>query len=406
MYVHDPSRVRVGGPLAPYAAGFRAELVRSGYRPSSTSEQLWLMAHLSRWLAGEGLDPAGLTGQVFARFMLVRRATRRRLVGARAGLALLSYLRGLGVVPGPADAVVTPQQQLLDAYRGYLVSERGLVEGSVRLHMPIAAAFVAALADPVGEALRDLSVGQVVTFVNAQTRCRSVGYARRVASVTRSLLRFLLAHGRVGRDLRPAVLPVAGWRLSGLPGRMDPQQVTAIVDGCDRGTPAGRREYAILLMLARLGLRACEVATLSLDDVDWRAGELTIAGKGGRSDRLPLPCDVGEALAGYLHDGRPGCSVRTLVVSLRAPLRAITASGVRSVVHRACARVGLAPVGAHRLRHTLASELLAAGASLPEIGQVLRHTNIATTTIYAKVDRVALACLARPWPLPVTGDAA
>src|SRR5262249_45470396 len=236
-----------------------------GYRPSSAEGQLQLMAHLSRWLVSEDMDATGLTPQVFERFLLVRRATHRRLVGARAGLALLGYLRGLGAAPSPAGGAATPPaRQLLDAYRGYLVRERGLVEGSVRLHMPVAAAFLAALAGPVGDALCDLSAEQVVRFMREQTRGRSVGYARRVASVTRSLLRFLLAHGWVCRDLRSAVLPVAGGKLSGLPRRPAPEQVTAIIGGCDRGTRAGRREYAIVLMLARLGLRACEVAALGL----------------------------------------------------------------------------------------------------------------------------------------------
>jgi site-specific recombinase XerD len=200
-------------------------------------------------------------------------------------------------------------------------------------------------------------------------------------------------------DLAPVVPAVASWKLASLPRRLPAATVAAVVNGCDRGTEAGCREYAIVLMLARLGLRVTEVAALTLDDIDWRAGELTIHGKGGRSDNLPLMWDVGEALADYLRARRPQCAARTVFVTAYAPRRALTASAVRAVVYHACARAGVERAGPHRLRHSLASDLLAAGSSLHEIGQVLRHQNAVTTAIYAKTDRKALAVLARQWPL-------
>ncbi len=213
----------------------------------------------------------------------------------------------------------------------------------------------------------------------------------------RALLRFLHIHGLIAEPLAEAVPSVAR-RREDLPRALPAGQVKLLMDGCDRGTPTGRRDYAIGLMLARLGLRRCEVAALSLDDIDWRAGEIVVHGKGSRIDRLPLPCDVGEAIVEYLRDGRPRVADRAVFINAHAPLCGITAPCVTDVVRYACMRAGIAPVGAHRLRHTLATELLRHGAGLVEIGQVLRHQDQTTTVIYAKVDRAALSPLALPWP--------
>jgi integrase/recombinase XerD len=205
--------------------------------------------------------------------------------------------------------------------------------------------------------------------------------------------------------LAPAVPSVAGWRLASLPRALDAAHVERLLASCDRTTAVGRRDFAVLTLLWRLGLRSFEVAGLSLDDIDWHAGELTIRGKGSVSERLPLPDDVGRALVDYLHMGRPGGSCRELFLRARAPRRGIKAVGVRSVVHHACDRAGLARLGAHRLRHTVASDLLRAGTPLDQIAQVLRHKSVASTAIYAKIDRASLRTLARPWPLEA-GDVA
>jgi site-specific recombinase XerD len=192
---------------------------------------------------------------------------------------------------------------------------------------------------------------------------------------------------------------VAGWRLSALPKRLEPEQVDALLDSCDRSTSIGRRDLAILTVLARLGLRAGEVAALSLEDIDWRAGELVVHGKGNRSERLPLPHDVGDAIVGYLRDGRPATAQdRAVFVRVRAPHHRVSSGAVTYVVEAAALRAGLGLVHAHRLRHTAASEMLRCGATLEEVGQVLRHRHAATTAIYAKADRNALRQIARPWP--------
>jgi site-specific recombinase XerD len=199
---------------------------------------------------------------------------------------------------------------------------------------------------------------------------------------------------------------VAGWRLSDLPKGLEQAQLRRLLGSCDRRTPTGRRDYAILLLLARLGLRAGEVARLSLDDIDWRRGEITVLGKANRAERLPLPADVGAAIAAYLRHGRPGTAVgRSAFVRVRAPHRVLTTGGVTMVVCDAARRAGLGRMYAHRLRHTAATAMLRAGSPLAEVGQVLRHRSALTTAIYAKVDRDALVVLARPWPVGNSDDA-
>jgi integrase/recombinase XerD len=400
--VRGPSVVRVKGPLAPYARGFGAHLVGRGYTPSSAEDQLRLMAHVSRWLAGWSGEPAALTPQAVERFLGARRASYVKLTSRRALVPLLGYLRGLGVVPEPDPALVdTPVERLLADYRDWLVRERGLAAGSVRLRERVARLFLAERSEPIELALGRLQAGEVTAFVLAQCRSgrRGVSSAKTLTSGLRSLLRFLHVAGWVPVPLAQAVPSVAGWRLGSLPRALEAEQVERLLESCDRSTALGRRDFAILTLLSRLGLRGFEVAALSLEDIDWRAGELTIRGKGARTERLPLPHDVGETLVDYLRSGRPRVTCREVFVRARAPHCAICAAGVRSVVHHACDRAGMPRIGAHRLRHTVASELLRAGAPLQQIAQVLRHSSLASTAIYAKVDRAALRTLARPWPL-------
>jgi site-specific recombinase XerD len=252
--------------------------------------------------------------------------------------------------------------------------------------------------------LWELSPADVLAFLLVETGRRSRKSAKLLVSALRSLLGFWHVQGLIARPLAGAVPSVAGWRLQGLPRALDAGQVRALLDSCDRASVGGIRDLAILTMLVRLGMRSGEVAALTLDDVDWRAGELVVRGKGQRLERLPLPGDVGEALAVYLRDGRPpGLASREVFVRIKAPLRALTTGGVTQVVVSASKRAGIGEVTAHRLRHTAATELLRQGAGLQEIAELLRHRSLLTTAIYAKVDRERLRELARPWP---TGGAA
>ena len=214
----------------------------------------------------------------------------------------------------------------------------------------------------------------------------------------RALLRFLYLRGCTATPLATAAPRTVGWRDRGPSRGLTTEQMAGLLASCDRRTNTGRRDFAILTVLARLGLRANEVATLRLEDVDWRAGEITVHGKGNRTDRLPLPVDVGQAIADYCRRGRPRVASRALFVQARAPYAGLTSTAVSKVVQAACRRAGLPEVGAHRLRHTAAASLRRAGAPLFEIGQLLRHQHAVTTAGYARDDEAALAELTRRWP--------
>jgi integrase/recombinase XerD len=398
--MRDPSRVRVVGPLAPFQAGFAGELAESGYRRASAALQLRLMAQVSAWLVREGLDVGALSPAAVERFWAERRAAGYTdYVSPRALVPLLEYLRGLGLIP-EASSRVTAVEGLLERYRAYLIAERGLTAATARGYADAVRSFLAGRVDAAGELeLEGLAAADVLAFVLAECPRRRRGSAKLIVTALRSLLGFLHVEGLVARPLAGAVPSVAGWRLTGLPRALEADQVRTLLASCERETPPGRRDYAILLLLVRLGLRRGEVAALALDDIDWRAGELVVRGKGPRVERMPLPADAGAAVADYLRHGRPATvEGRPVFARVRAPHRALTPGGVTQVVVSAARRAGLEPITAHRLRHTAATELLRAGAPLVEIGQLLRHRSQLTTAIYAKVDRDALRALARPWP--------
>jgi integrase/recombinase XerD len=400
--VNDPSRVRVSGPLAAYRDGFAEELARQGYTAGSAQRQVQLMAHLSRWLDSRGLGAAGLTGDRAREFLPVRRADGYTLELSERGMApLLGYLRGLGVTPVPPEPAARTEAELLaEDYRRYLVSEQGLARDTVRAYLGTARLFLCQReAQPGGLDLENLTAGQVTGFVVEQCRARRVAAAKVLVTGLRSLLRYLYWAGLTAdRQLAPAVPTPSGFAGGSLPRGLEEDAVTALLGSCDRDTAVGRRDFAILTLLARLGLRAGEVAVLTLDDLDWHRGEITVRGKGSRTDRLPLPADIGEAVADYLQHGRPRTACRAVFLRVRAPMGGLSRSGIGDVVMHACERAGLPRVGPHRLRHSAATAMLRGGASLAEVGQVLRQARAATTAIYAKVDRTALRALARPWP--------
>jgi site-specific recombinase XerD len=416
------SRVDVVGPLEPYQVGFEVALADMGYTPLSAANQVRLMRHLSVWLEARDLGTADLAPVVVQEYLARRRADGYTCWLSLRGLApLLTYLRGLGVAPDPVPRVPSgPVDVVLERYRRFLVEERGLVPTTVRYYLADARRFVTAFLDAEGSWLAGLDAADVIRFVVGECGRRSIGSAKILVTVMRSLLRFLLLDGVVAADLSGAVPAVAGWRGSHLPKGVTSATTVALMASCGLprrapGRPrlgqrakdrppldvprlASRRDRAILLLLARLGLRAAEVARLRLDDVDWRRGELVVRGKGRRDERLPLPTDVGEAVVGYLRHDRPSAAERALFLNVRVPYSPVTSAAVQKVVVAAAGRSGLAGVSAHRLRHTMATQMLQAEASLAEVGQVLRHRSAATTAIYAKVDRGRLAELAMAWP--------
>jgi site-specific recombinase XerD len=381
--------------------GFADELARLGYTPGSALHQLWLAAHLSRWLAGEGLPARALTPPVVERFLDARRTAGYSVYWTVPALApLLEYLGRLGVVGEPAAGPVSEVEALLGRYRRYLLVERGLAVSTVAVLVRAVRPFLAGRAAEGGLDLATLTAAEVAAFMLTVAEEGRRAWAATLASAMRSLLRFLHVDGMVSGSLVGAVPTVASWQLAALPRGLEADQVNRLVAGCDRRTVTGRRDLAMILLMVRLGLRAGEVADLTIDDVDWRTGEIVVRGKGGRCERIPLPADVGRALAGYLRRGRPPTAQgREMFVRLLAPHRRLTSGAVSMAVRTAARRAGLEPIGAHRLRHTAATRLLSAGAPLAEIGQLLRHRKASTTAIYAKVDRLALRRLARPWPM-------
>ncbi|KDA41657.1 site-specific integrase [Frankia sp. BMG5.23] len=393
--------VRVVGPLESYAAGFVEELRRLGFTPFATRDQLRLAAHLSRWMADRGTEVTGLSSTVTEEFLQVRRAAGyAQWLTPKALEPLLGYLRSLGAAPPPRAATAgSAVDSLLARFRDYLLGERGLGAESAEDYVALVRPFVAVRAGPDGALnLAGLTRGDVAGFVLDTARVRPAKSVQRAASALRGLLRFLHYDGLVP-DLLVDAVPKVADRREQLPRFLEPDEAARLLASCDQATTAGRRDLAMMTLMTRLGLRAGEVATLSLGDLDWRRGEVIVRGKGGRVDRLPLPVDVGEAVAGYLRDGRPTTALdRRVFIRVKAPHRGLTSTGVTQAVIAAGRRAGLGPVTAHRLRHTAATGMLRAGSPLAEVGQVLRHRRPGTTAIYAKVDREALRALARPWP--------
>jgi site-specific recombinase XerD len=357
------------------------------------------LGQVGLWLSRLGLDARDLDEERLEQHLSdLRSAGRRRVAGPRGMVPLLTFLREAGVVPA-VQVSASPAESLLERYRSWMESERGLSASTVLRYENTARRFLAEQAMPGGVfAPAGLSGADVNAFLLRECARVSAGSAKGRVAELRSLMRFLHLHDVTAIKLGGAVPPVGGWRLASVPPAMAPGDVQRLLEHTSRQGPAGVRDYAILMLVGRLGLRSIEVARLLLDDVDWRCGEIVVRGKGRREDRLPLPADVGEALVAYLSGARPGARSRHLFLTCKAPRGPIRADLVGDVVERACLRAGLPRVGPHRLRHALAADMLRHGAGLTAIGQVLRHRDLATTALYAKVDFTALRAVAHPWP--------
>ncbi len=393
------SRVLMTGPLAPSADAYRAELLARGYTPLSAVNELRQVVRFSRWLEVGGFGVAELSEARVDEFLACQRASgcdRHSL--SRPGLrCLLEVLRGLGLLAAEEPAAPSsPTDVLLAGFERYLLAERGLAAGTVGLYLASSRRFVDGLSSDRG--LAGLTASDVTAAVLRESEVVSVSAAQNFVSGLRSFLRFCFIEGLVGSDLSRAALFARGRRSSLLPKGISRADASALLGSCDRRQALGRRDYAIIVLLLRLGLRRSEVAGLTLDDIDWRAGELLVRGKGARHDRLPLSVDVGAAITAYLRRGRPLSSRREVFLRARAPYLPVASGTVASTVRRACRRAGIAEFGSHRLRHTAACEMVAANVPLDRIGQVLRHQSVQSTAIYARVDVERLRLLAAPWP--------
>jgi len=392
------------GPLAAHINSFAKSVREQGYATNSIHRQVLLAACFSRWLKQRRVRLRGITSEHAVRYLQYRGKHVRPHPGDAAALRhLIDFLRRDGVIPTEEIAAprLTPAEQCAQAYEQYLRETRALANATVINYVPFIRDFLKGRFGDGRVALSHLRACDVVRFVQSQARRLHLKRAKLMTCALRSFLQYTRFRGDVTLDLAAAVPVVANWSMSSIPRAIAPDQVSQLLASIDRRTATGRRDYAILLLLARLGLRSGEVAFLDLDDIDWNVGQLRVRGKGGQRNELPLPAEVGKAIAAYLRRGRPDSSSRRVFLRAKAPIRGFRgASGVGSIVRHSLQRAGVdAPTyGAHQFRHGLATEMLRQGASLAEIGEVLGHRHPQTTKIYTKVDIEALRTLALPWP--------
>jgi integrase/recombinase XerD len=390
------------GPLGQYVDSYAAEMHEQGYCKAAAKSQIRLVADLSRWMVKKKITSQQITTdrlKIYLRFRAQHRRPKRDDVAALK--RLLNLLLRQGVIPEPSSPAATPVTQLQVEYDRYLRQERALASTTVHRYLELAKTFLTACfgADPID--LSTLRATDVTGFVQRRAAAISGKWAQLITSALRSFLRFARYRGDLYADLAACVPTVANWTQSTLPRYLPPGQVEVVLASCNRKTTVGRRDYAILLLLARLGLRSSEIVVLRLEDLDWQTGSITVRGKGGRYSQLPLPMDVGEAIADYLQTARPKTLHRCVFLRGRAPVASFKGpQAIASLVRHALVRAGIHSQrnGAHQFRHGLATQMLRQGASLAEIGELLRHRSPQTTMIYAKVDLGSLRTLALPWP--------
>jgi site-specific recombinase XerD len=403
FFKNSQTRLRLyEGPLGPYIDAYAAEMRSQGYAQHTAEVHIRLVADFSRWLAGCRISAQEITPEHFQSYLRARGRYQRSALEALATFnRLSSLLCRQGVILEPASPMATPVDQLQSAFRLYLRQERALALATQAYYLRFSGEF---LTERYGSGKVDLSRLRAADITGFVQRRASTFQSRRVQLMTtalRSFLRFARYRGDISSDLAACVPAVANWRLSTIPRAIPPSQVELVLSSVNRKAAVGQRDYAILLLLARLGLRASEITTLTLEDLDWQDGLVTVRGKGGRYSQLPLPVDVGKAIADYLKYGRPQASSRCVFLRSKAPVVSFKGpSAIACVVRHALARAGIDSPrkGSHQFRHGLACQMLRQGASLIEIGELLRHRSPQTTAIYAKVDLASLATLALSWP--------
>jgi len=399
------SRVSVSGPLAEFADGFAERLAGLGYSPRGAEGQLRVMKYLSVSLAADGLCVSDLTGEVVGRFAAARRARHVSFRSERALVPLLTFLRDLGVVPvAPVVTPTDPVEVLLERFAQYLSTQRGLASATVASYLSQVRPFLAwhdGLRDPRWESLTAAQVDRFVVARGVGQRPRSVQVG---LTAVRALVRWMCLEAMAPPGLVDMIGSVAGWTATAPPKALTLGQVDDLLTGLSADAVARYRDEAMLALMWRMGLRAGEVASLCLDDIDWRTGIVVVRGKGDRSEPVPLPVDVGELLVAYLQQARPmGVDHREVFLTIDAPHHRLGPAAVSSVATRAAVRGNVPPpCAAHRLRHTAACQVLARGGGLVEAGQLLRHATAAATAIYARCDLAALSVLVRPWPVQVS----
>lgn len=380
---------------------FTASLIEQGYADETVRLKVKLVTDFGEWLKRDRVAIADLDERRVEAFLKHRSRVHRG--NLKTLQQFLAHLRRQNVVPArnlPCDR--SPLAHILNRYETHLRTERGLVPHTILEYQSFVRKFLLERFHGRPLLLKALKASDISDFILRHAHGMDVRGAQLMTTAFRSFFRFLFQRGELQADLAASVPTVANWRLSTVPKYLVPKEVKRVLKACNRRTAVGRRDYAILLLLSRLGLRAGEVVALQLEDVNWRAGEILVRGKGLLHDRMPLPPDVGQALASYVRRDRPRCQTRRVFVCTKAPRRGFAnPSTLSTIVRRALTRADLHPPlkGAHLLRHSLATSMLRSGAKMGEIAEILRHQALNTTEIYAKVDFEGLRSLAHPWPM-------
>ena len=393
------------GPLVDHLEPFGYHLVEQGYCRPYIGAKIRVVASFSRWLQAQRMSASDVTHAHAEQYIQSHRPSAMDRSDVATLRSLIQFLQYIGVAQPPNDPVErTPIQQVVYEFGGFLLNNRGLSRKTFKQYGPFIECF---LTDCFAErpfGLSALSGADIIRFVHHQSTRLSVARTKVATNALRAFLRYAVYRGEINADLVEAVPSIASWSMTAIPRAISQDHIQAVLAHCRRDTPIGRRDYAILLLLVYLGLRAGEIVSLTLDSIDWEAGSITVAGKGDQQNCLPLPAEVGEALADYLRQGRPRCKDRALFLRTLAPIRGLgTQTTIGTIVNTAVRRAGVnTPTrGAHQFRHALATQMLRQGASLTEIGRLLRHQHPKTTNIYAKVGVDALRSISLAWP----GDA-
>jgi site-specific recombinase XerD len=390
------------GPLGSYLNSFTSLLSEKGYTNYSIKVKIRLVAKFSQWLTQQNLGIDDLKLELFDDFIKYQKTGNPVRRGDLATLKLLlRHLSDAGVILPPVIKIDdNPFCQIEDGFAQYLSHERGLSAETLTTYIPLVRCFLSNRFKAGTIKLEKLCPKDITAFILSYTQSVKRNTAKLMVTSLRAFFRYLRLRGQIATDLAAFVPAISDWRLTGLPKSLEPEQIDCLLKSCDQNTKVGQRDFTILLLLARLGLRAGEIVKMTLDDINWDVGELIIRGKGPRKDKLPIPYDVGEALADYLQHGRPDCPTRCVFIRARAPYQCFSSSvAICNVVQRALlrAKINSSYKGAHLLRHSLATNMLRKGASLTEIGEILRHQLPNTTELYTKVDIVSLRSLAQPW---------